>query len=410
LINGNQAPSVCFATSTNTTPAWKVGLSGNNSANFAISSGAAATDAVTIDSSGDLGLGVVPSATGSNARALQLTNYGTLSGNGNLGFMSMAANAYESADNSWNRVNATTAARYQISYTGEHSWYNAGSGIAGSAISFTQAMTLDANGNLGVGTSTPSLYSGYKSITLAGGATGGVVDISGSGGITSGGCQFSARATDTTIDAFGPSGGSAAFLAFRTGTSGSVTERARITSGGVFCVNLSGVTYSTEKFAVLAGNNQEAAAFKTNAGATTFTVAVCNTATSGDNKFVVFATESTDTTRGSITYNRAGGLVAYNVTSDYRAKDILGPVQNSGATIDALKVYEGQMKGATQSRPMLVAHEAQEHAPYTVTGEKDAVNEDGTPNYQQMDVSALVPLLLAEVQSLRKRVAELESK
>ena len=70
----------------------------------------------------------------------------------------------------------------------------------------------------------------------------------------------------------------------------------------------------------------------------------------------------------------------------------------------------GQMKGATQSRPMLVAHEAQEHTPYAVTGEKDAVNEDGTPKYQQMDVSALVPLLLAELQSLRKRVAELESK
>jgi hypothetical protein len=45
-----------------------------------------------------------------------------------------------------------------------------------------------------------------------------------------------------------------------------------------------------------------------------------------------------------------------------------------------------------------------------VTGEKDAVNEDGTPKYQQMDVSALVPLLLAEIQSLRARVAQLESK
>ena len=68
------------------------------------------------------------------------------------------------------------------------------------------------------------------------------------------------------------------------------------------------------------------------------------------------------------------------------------------------------MKGATQSRPMLVAHEAQEHAPYAVSGVKDEVNEDGTPKYQQIDVSAFVPLLLAELQSLRKRVAELESK
>jgi hypothetical protein len=111
---------------------------------------------LTLDSSGNLGLGVAPSATGSNARALQLTNYGTLSGNGNLGFMSMTANAYESANNSWNRVNATSAGRYQISYTGEHSWYSTGSGSAGSAISWTQTMTLDASGNLGIGTSSPS--------------------------------------------------------------------------------------------------------------------------------------------------------------------------------------------------------------------------------------------------------------
>jgi hypothetical protein len=124
--------------------------------------------------------------------------------------------------------------------------------------------------------------------------------------------------------------------------------------------------------------------------------------------FVLFATEGTYTGRGSISYNRAGGLTAYNTTSDYRAKDILGPVANPGATIDALKVYEGRMKGATQPRPMLVAHEAQEHVPFCVSGEKDEENEDGTPKFQQMDHASLVPLLIAEIQSLRARVAALE--
>jgi len=68
------------------------------------------------------------------------------------------------------------------------------------------------------------------------------------------------------------------------------------------------------------------------------------------------------------------------------------------------------MKGATVERPMLIAHEAQAVTPYAVTGEKDAVNDDGTPKYQQMDVSSLVPLLIAEIQSLRARVAQLEAK
>ncbi len=136
---------------------------------------------------------------------------------------------------------------------------------------------------------------------------------------------------------------------------------------------------------------------------------VHHTATTGDNVFMYFGTEASFATRGSISYNRAGGLTAYNTTSDYRAKDIIGSVKNTGATIDALKVYEGQMKGATQPRPMLVAHEAQEVAPYSVTGEKDAVNEDGTPKYQQIDVSSLVPLLIAEMQNMRSRIASLES-
>ena len=137
------------------------------------------------------------------------------------------------------------------------------------------------------------------------------------------------------------------------------------------------------------------------------TVGVWNDATSGDNTFVKFYTEAAGTTRGSITYNRAGGLVAYNVTSDYRAKDIYGPVQNPGALIDSVPVYMGKMKDATQERPMFIAHEV---PAYAHTGEKDAVDKDGKPVYQQMDASALIPVMWAELQSLRARVAQLESK
>ena len=156
------------------------------------------------------------------------------------------------------------------------------------------------------------------------------------------------------------------------------------------------------------GGAANTAVFK-NSDTGSIPIAAWNSATSGDNYFVGFYTEgSTGTFRGSITYNRAGGLVAYNTTSDYRAKDILGPITDTGAMIDALKVYEGQMKGATQPRPMLIAHEAQAVAPYSVTGEKDAVNDNGDPVFQQMDVSSLVPLLIAELQSLRARVAQLE--
>ena len=127
-----------------------------------------------------------------------------------------------------------------------------------------------------------------------------------------------------------------------------------------------------------------------------------NTATSGDNKFVGFFTEASPTLRGSITYNRAGGLTVYNTTSDYRAKDISGPVTGSGALIDSIPVYMGTMKGATQERPMFIAHEV---PAYARTGEKDAVDKDGNPVYQQMDASALIPVMWAEIQSLRQRLS-----
>jgi hypothetical protein len=174
------------------------------------------------------------------------------------------------------------------------------------------------------------------------------------------------------------------------------TERARITSGGQFQINTTSGGFNGTLLARSATSTSE--------------VFTCwNDTTTGDGVFIKFFTDG-GIGRGQIDYNRGAGLVAYNTTSDYRAKDVYGLLENTGSSIDALKVYNGKMKGATQERPMLIAHEAQKITPYAVTGEKDAVNEDGTPKYQQMDHSSLVPLLIAEIQSLRARVAQLESK
>jgi hypothetical protein len=174
-------------------------------------------------------------------------------------------------------------------------------------------------------------------------------------------------------------------------------------------VGISPETYTSYRVSIQAASGANACLLiNDNASATT--QFIWNNAASGDNIFVQFGTDGGATTRGSIDYNRGGGLVRYNTTSDYRAKTIIGPVTNSGELVDALKVYVGKMNGATVERPMLIAHEAQEVAPYAVSGEKDAVDKDGNPVYQQIDVSSLVPLLIAEVKSLRQRVAELEAK
>ena len=51
-----------------------------------------------------------------------------------------------------------------------------------------------------------------------------------------------------------------------------------------------------------------------------------------------------------------------------------------------------------------MAHELQAVIPNCVTGEKDAINEDGTPKYQQMDNSGVIPFLVKAVQELNTLV------
>jgi hypothetical protein len=178
-------------------------------------------------------------------------------------------------------------------------------------------------------------------------------------------------------------------------------ERARIDSSGNLLVGTTS-QIGAEKFGVDSGSGA-AGKFK-GGSASNANLDTWNPATSGDNIFIAFRTETSETTRGTINYNRGAGVVAYNVTSDYRSKDIIGPVVDSGALIDAVPVYMGKMKGATLERPMFIAHET---PAYAHTGEKDAVDAEGNPVYQQMDTSTLVPVLWAEAQSLRKQNANL---
>lgn len=137
-----------------------------------------------------------------------------------------------------------------------------------------------------------------------------------------------------------------------------------------------------------------------------------NQLTAGDNAFIGFFTEGGGgTSRGGIDYNRAGAATRYNTTSDYRLKTLFGNYTGALDLVRKLKVYDGIMDkaGATQRRPMMVAHEAQEIAPYAVTGKKDNTDKDGNPIYQGMDHQLMVPLIVAALQETAERVSALEA-
>ena len=109
-----------------------------------------------IDSAGNLGLGVSPSAWGSGYKALELASTGAIASAGNVTGIYM--NCYENSSGNYIRRTANYATAYvqNSGGSGQHQWWIAGSSTAGSTISFTQAMTLDASGNLGIGTTSIS--------------------------------------------------------------------------------------------------------------------------------------------------------------------------------------------------------------------------------------------------------------
>lgn len=100
----------------------------------------ARTTQATLDTSGNLGLGVTPSAWGGGYNAVQQKTYGsTYDWSG--GTYGSANNTYYNGTN-WIYRTTNFATRYEQSATGIHTWYTASSGTAGNAIAFTQSLQL----------------------------------------------------------------------------------------------------------------------------------------------------------------------------------------------------------------------------------------------------------------------------
>ena len=106
------------------------------------------------DSAGNMGLGATPSAWYTGYTASQVGVNGSVWANrttADTNIVGVGSNQFLNAG-ATNRLYISNgfATRYEQS-SGTHAWYNAASGTAGNAISFTQAMTLDANGQFLLG-------------------------------------------------------------------------------------------------------------------------------------------------------------------------------------------------------------------------------------------------------------------
>jgi len=257
----------------------------------------------------------------------------------------------------------------------------------------TEQMRLTSTG-LGIGTTSPAVN----------------LDVSSSTGTEIITRRNGGRTVNTYAD------GVNAILAYSTGalrigeTTSTVganfTERARIDSSGNLLVGTTsaiGRTGISGQLAISAASGRDAGYFLQTTNSQFAITSHVNT-TTGTRYHVGFGDGTTWTERGTISTN--GSATSYNTSSDYRLKNITGPITNSGAYIDSLNPVEGTWKENGSVFVGLIAHEVQEVSRTSIaTGEKDG------EKMQSMDYSSaeIIANLIAEVKSLRARVAALES-
>ena len=294
--------------------------------------------------------------------------------------------------------NSTTNGSGIIMYGGSH-------GATPNVMTFnygsTETMRIDSSGNVGIGTSSPF-------------------------GTTSGRTCMSVNGTSSASLNIGTNGGQKAYL-FSDGTVGQIgtigslpivfapndTERMRIDSAGrlIMASSANGLVGGIQ-----AGNT---ASGPCNGSITS------SASASGPYPFVANALSASQGMVGWY-YNAGlvcsisitgGTVISYATTSDYRLKENIAPMKGALETISKLNPVTYTWKSNGLVGQGFIAHELQEFFPDAVTGEKDAVDENGKPVNQGVDTSFIVATLTAAIQeqqalieSLTTRLNVLESK
>jgi hypothetical protein len=380
------------------------------------------SEAFVFDSSGNLGLGVAPSAWGSGIKVLQFANDASLSTHTAGGNLFLNSNAYYNGTN-WIYSNSNLASQYQ-QFIGKHIWYTAPSGTAGNAISFNQAMTLDASGRLLIGgTSTYDFNgqanlvvngtAGLSTITIASPTSGHLVFADGTSGtaLYAGNIAYN-HASNTmtfgtdgafghvTIDAVGN------LLVGTASAGGTGTYRGVTICGGLTGSLGASYDYVGALYKYDSVNENGLGFWNTRGGASPAGGAVL--------KFYV---GTSFTTVGNI--STSASSTSYNTSSDYRLKENVVGVTGASARVQQLNpVRFNFIADLNKTVDGFLAHEVQNVVPEAITGTKDEVetytddegNEQTRPVYQGIDQSKLVPLLTAALQEALAKIESLEAR
>ena len=112
-------------------------------------------EAVRVDASGNLGLGLTPSAWGANYKVIEANgNAAALFAASTVNGVQLSSNTFHNGT-SWTYKTTGEASRYAVN-TGQHVWFSAVSGTANTAITWLERMRIDSAGNVGIGTAAPN--------------------------------------------------------------------------------------------------------------------------------------------------------------------------------------------------------------------------------------------------------------
>jgi len=247
----------------------------------------------------------------------------------------------------------------------------------------------DASGNVGIGTATPNANTGTALVLYSTNTPRFRLTNSTTGQAAGDGSEISLFSTGELII---ENRESAATIFYNGGS-----ERARINSSGTFLFNrttlpsLNGICALTYD------------------GSTTQGFVFTNSANSQNGAAIRFVDYLGNFSGGGIYYTSSNSIT-YATSSDYRLKENVQPLASGLATVSALKPVSYTWKVDGAAGEGFIAHELQKLVPLAVAGEKDAVDAEGNMQPQAVDYSKIVVHLVAAIQELTARVAELEGK
>jgi len=246
-----------------------------------------------------------------------------------------------------------------------------------------ERMRIDSSGNVGIGTSSPD-----TKLTIEGDSP--IINIRNTAESESGINFVDTASAAQSARIMYDSGSSNALIFYNN----AITERMRITSGGDVLI---GCTSSPSDTVFGAGIQVHPS------GGRYIETSINSTSTVTHMQFV--------NPNGNVgTIQTSGSSTSYNTSSDYRLKENVADMTGALDRVDQLKPSRFNFIADEDTTvDGFLAHQVQDIVPEAVTGEKDAVDEDGNDVYQGIDQSKLVPLLVGAIKELRAEVNSLKA-